>query len=1043
MARIGQAELERLKADVPLVRLIEDAGIVLTRRGKDYTACCPFHAEDTASLVVTPEKNLFHCFGCGVAGGPVDWVMKRNGVSFRHAVELLREGLPAVTESAVKRTTVRTLPPPVSFDADDQALLNQVVDYYHETLKQSPEALDYLRARGLVHGELIEKFRLGYANRTLGLRLPEKTRKAGAEMRARLERIGIYRESGHEHFNGSLVVPILDEGGNVTELYGRKLLDNLRPGTPKHLYLPGPHRGVWNLDGVTASGGEVILTEALIDAMTFWCAGFRNVTACYGTGGFTTDHLAAFRGAGVKRVLIAFDRDAAGERGVEEVSERLRKEGFCSYRIEFPKGMDANAYALNVTPTAKSLGLLIRKAAWLGQGQAPAITSAPRDELEAVLARPVMLPESAEAMPVVASHPVTSTAAATRPQKSSHPSLAAHSVETPAPAEITAPPPPLPEPSIATPLPAAPVADSSITQTEHELTLEFGDRHYRVRGWKKPLNPEALKINLLVHRGERFHVDTFDLYSAKARAAFVKQAGMEIGEAEDTLKHDVGRVLLKLEELQTAEITAALTKDERPALTETERAEALALLRAPDLCARILADFDACGVVGEETNKLVGYLAAVSRLLDKPLAVIIQSSSAAGKSSLMDAVLALMPKEAQLRYSAMTGQSLFYMGETNLKHRILAIAEEEGAMSAGYALKLLQSEGEVTIASTGKDPTTGLLVTHEYRVEGPVMLFLTTTAIDIDEELMNRCLVLSVNESREQTRAIHVLQRNRQTLAGLLAEEDRDGVMALHRNAQRLLEKLKVVNPFADRLTFLDDKTRTRRDHMKYLSLIRAVALLHQHQRPVKTVEHRGKTVRYIEVESQDITLANRLAHEVLGRTLDELPPQTRRLLEMVHSWAGTECARLAVRRTELRFTRRQVRALTGWGDTQLKVHLARLAELEYLLVHRVKTGQGFEYELLYDGEGAAGARFLMGLAAADGQACGYDAPRSGVEEARSPPGRGVVAAPSAPGRPQKTAIIPAKTSDSGEDAGEPPKTPITRRNGADLSYHHPLAASA
>jgi hypothetical protein len=180
-----------------------------------------------------------------------------------------------------------------------------------------------------------------------------------------------------------------------------------------------------------------------------------------------------------------------------------------------------------------------------------------------------------------------------------------------------------------------------------------------------------------------------------------------------------------------------------------------------------------------------------------------------------------------------------------------------------------------------------------------------------------------------------------------------------------------------------------------------------------------------------------------LGRTLDELPPQTRRLLEMVHGWAGTECARLAVQRTELRFTRRQVRALTGWGDTQLKVHLARLAELEYLLVHRVKTGQGFEYELLYDGEGAAGARFLMGLAAADGQACGYDAPRSGVEEARSSPGRGVVAAPSAPGRPQKTAIIPAKTSDSGEDAGEPPKTPITRRNGADLSYHHPLAASA
>ena len=111
------------------------------------------------------------------------------------------------------------------------------------------------------------------------------------------------------------------------------------------------------------------------------------------------------------------------------------------------------------------------------------------------------------------------------------------------------------------------------------------------------------------------------------------------------------------------------------------------------------------------------------------------------------------------------------MGETNLKHKILAIVEEEGAERATYALKLLQSEGELTIASTGKDPETGRLVTHEYRVEGPVMIFLTTTAIEIDEELLNRCLVLTVDEDREQTRAIHELQRERQTLEGLLARQ--------------------------------------------------------------------------------------------------------------------------------------------------------------------------------------------------------------------------------------------------------------------------------
>jgi hypothetical protein len=90
--------------------------------------------------------------------------------------------------------------------------------------------------------------------------------------------------------------------------------------------------------------------------------------------------------------------------------------------------------------------------------------------------------------------------------------------------------------------------------------------------------------------------------------------------------------------------------------------------------------------VGEETNKLMGYLAATSRLLERPLAVVVQSSSSAGKSALMEAVLALLPAEQQVKYSAMTGQSLFYMGETNLSHKILAIVEEEGAERASYAL---------------------------------------------------------------------------------------------------------------------------------------------------------------------------------------------------------------------------------------------------------------------------------------------------------------------------------------------------------------------
>jgi hypothetical protein len=310
----------------------------------------------------------------------------------------------------------------------------------------------------------------------------------------------------------------------------------------------------------------------------------------------------------------------------------------------------------------------------------------------------------------------------------------------------------------------------------------------------------------------------------------------------------------------------------------------------------------------------------------------------------------------------MTGQSLFYMGEQDLKHKILAIAEEEGAQNTSYALKLLQSEGEVSIASTGKNAITGNLETQEYRVEGPVMLFSTTTAIDIDEELMNRCLVLSVDESREQTKAIHAIQRQSRTLEGLKAKREKAKLITLHQNAQRLIRPLAIMNPYADQLTFLDDKTRTRRDHEKYLGLIDVVALLHQYQREIKRESFDGETIEYIEVTLDDIATANKLAHEVLGRTLDELPPQTRKLLTLITDMVKAYCEENSIKQDEYRFTRKDVRAYSAWGNTQIRIHLDRLMEMEYVLAHRGKRGQSYEYELLYQNESEEQQRFVMGL---------------------------------------------------------------------------------
>ena len=183
-------------------------------------------------------------------------------------------------------------------------------------------------------------------------------------------------KSGHEHFNGSLVVPVLDEQGQVTEVYGRKIRDDLRPGTPKHLYLPGPHVGVFNLAGVQEAGRrepgqrEVILCEALMDAMTFWVHGFHNVTSSYGIEGFTDDILQSFKANGIERVLMAYDRDAPGKKAVARLAPLLMAQGFEVLQVLFPPGMDANAFACTMATLGDSpgqaLALVLRQAQWVG-----------------------------------------------------------------------------------------------------------------------------------------------------------------------------------------------------------------------------------------------------------------------------------------------------------------------------------------------------------------------------------------------------------------------------------------------------------------------------------------------------------------------------------------------------------------------------------------------------------------------------------------------------------------------------------------------------
>jgi hypothetical protein len=420
-------------------------------------------------------------------------------------------------------------------------------------------------------------------------------------------------------------------------------------------------------------------------------------------------------------------------------------------------------------------------------------------------------------------------------------------------------------------------------------------------------------------------------------------------------------------------------------MSASGREEALAFLHG-DIVEALKADFLAMGCVGEETALLIGYFAMVSRKLPEPLSVLFCARSGAGKSTLQDRLCALCPPEDLVKYTRISGQVLFYMDENALRHKLLAVDEEDGASQAAYALRSLLSSGYLSCSVTRIDPRTGRPEADDRRVNGPASNFLTTAHPEaFDYETRNRYVMVTIDESREQTKRILERQRWNETLEGLLADERKKAIARRHHDAQRLLEPLRVIIPVE--LTYPSGLLILRREHMKYLSLVKAIALLHQHQRPIRSATVDGRAVPYIEATEKDVEIARPLAALVLARNLDELSPPSRSLLialrEIVSAkrkarteskagdtkGAGTKSAdtksppeprRYLLRKSEdgskndprderFLISRQEIQKTTGLSYWHVRTYMAQLVEYEYVEKVRGQQGRQTLYELLHE----------------------------------------------------------------------------------------------
>jgi len=369
---------DEIKASADLVKVIASYGIGLKKQGADFVGLCPFHEDTKPSLHVTPAKQLWHCPACGAGGNVIQFVAKRDGVSEKEAALQLLALLPGVTRSSELESTTST--PSAAPQACDplahSELFSAIISHYHECLLGSSKGgklgLDYLKKRGLGSVEMLAHFKIGYVDGSL------KKKLSSAQLTAAKE-CGLINERGNEKFYQRIVVPIFEsepdgQQNRPVGLYGR---DVTNASNVPHLYLAGGHRAVWNAQAAHVYPDNLIVTEAILDALALWTFGNQNVIACYGAGGWTAHHTALIEAAGTRRITFAFDADASGKSRAHEHAQALDAKGIACHLLEWPQGVnDANDYFLYEQKTgfrgsAESFAALLAKAPRFGHHRDP------------------------------------------------------------------------------------------------------------------------------------------------------------------------------------------------------------------------------------------------------------------------------------------------------------------------------------------------------------------------------------------------------------------------------------------------------------------------------------------------------------------------------------------------------------------------------------------------------------------------------------------------------------------------------------------------
>ncbi len=752
------------------------------------------------------------------------------------------------------------------------AVLTKMFTYFKNAIYNSKPVQEYLQQRNLDY----QKTEVGYNSG----QFHHGNRKDQHLIESCLK-YGLLQDKGHVNNRTGekayspfgkwgVVFPLRNQQNQIVSLYFRSTKNEDKA---KHYYLKD-RQGLYP-KYPAPNTKKLILTEAIIDAATLLqqeqITKEHEILSLYGTNGLTEEHIKAIRELEqLEEVILFFDGDAAGEKAAEKYSAELHQ-------------LKPNITISKVpTPEKEDINSLL-------DGHSPEILA------QLIEDRTAFVFSNGET-----SNEVESLDTQIKPvekEKEEVPKLNTNNPER-------------------------------ISYQDNQMTVT-------VWGGIEKENLSRLRVSLHIKNKENRYKtfrDDVNLYSHSAVKKLVQNASETLELPTTQIEKTITELTEQLEAYRMEEraLQIQALKPKQYEMTPEEVRAAQAFLKEKKLVKKTLNQIQQSGLVGEQKNGLMLFFLYLSRLTDEPLHAIIFGKSGSGKTYLQKRISECLPEESVRTITSLTENTLYYSAKGFWQHKLLLIEDLEGVYQAFLPLREFMSNQSISKLTTDKDAK-GNNVQKVLTVEGPICVSGATTKESIYEDNANRSFLLHIDESPGHLDK--VMEYQRKTKAGMINEKQQEQAKQILKNTQRLLQNIKVINPYAMELRIPELVFKKLRTNMHYLKLIEIITFYHQAQRQVKKS---STGTAYIETTLSDIETANWLVKESLLRKSDELNGELRQFFERLKSTVAEGQS----------FYNKQIREAFRMNRMQVNRYLRNLEGMGYLEQKGGNRKQGFEYQV-------------------------------------------------------------------------------------------------